>query len=178
MEPIKYFAMESCSGEFFACSRLSATLSSASCAGMWRHANLEKESYRHEKCKGCQIGAFHAGEKEMSSSKLMGKKICARCHKLSRRFVRNDICISCYNRQQEWVKGRNARGTTPIKQKPLYPGNVPYLVAGKEMHIAKVDLVESTVELVTKILRDNRKEVMFGFFTRAIVDGSRKMVAD
>ena len=179
MEPIRYFTMDGCQGEYFGCSRLSATLNRDSCASMWRQANSSGQvTTRHEKCKGCLIGALHAGESsEISTSMLMGKRICARCHKLSRRFVQNDICVSCYNRQREWLRGRNARGTKPIKQKPLHPVSVPYM-AGNEVHVPKAALSESTVEMITRILRDSRKEVTFGFFKRALANGIGEMVGD
>lgn len=180
METVEYFAMEGCPGEYFRCEKLSATLGTESCADMWRKAHSgENTAHRYEKCKGCCIGARHAGEGEASMSLLFGRRICARCHKLSRRFVYNDICVSCYNRQREWIKGRNARGTKPVKQPPLHPVSIAYIVGG-EIQASKAVMSESTVEMVTRILRDSRKEVTFGFFRRALIkkDGFGEMVAD
>lgn len=163
MESIKYFAREDCPGDFFECGKLSATLSKSSCASMWRKAFSRNGNYQ-EKCRGCPIGAMHAGEHEISTSRLAGKKICVRCHRASNRFVFNDICVSCYNREREWVKGRNAKGTKPVKQKPLHSLTLPYLTAEKQVGVVRKKTAESTSEMITKVLRDSQKKVMFGFF--------------
>lgn len=162
---VEYFSMPSCPGQFFKCSRLSATLSTASCASRWKQANQSHD--RCQQCAGCPIGAQHAGETQASTSLLMGKPICARCHRSSDRLVNKKICVSCYNRQREWVIGRNAKGTIPVKQKPLRPMQLPYL-AGGSLQIAASDLAESTSELIISVLRDSRKDVVFGFFARAL----------
>lgn len=46
--------------------------------------------------------------------------ICVRCHQPSvRRLIYGNLCISCANRQFEYIRGRNAKGTVPIKHPPL-----------------------------------------------------------
>ncbi|SDH26316.1 hypothetical protein [Nitrosomonas sp. Nm132] len=177
MEPIKYFLRGDCPGEYFECSRLSATLTKSSCADMWRQARKEKDNFRLHHCRNCKIGAMHAGEHEISTSRLSGKRICARCHRPSNRFISDNICVSCYNRQQEWLKGKNAKGTKPIKQRPLKPMSVPY-VTGDELHIARAVLAESTNEMIIRMLRDSQKNVRFGFYRRALAIEARELVSD
>src|SRR5690606_2664063 len=41
---------------------------------------------------------------------------CTRCEVGSFRLVSGRLCPSCYNRQREWIVGRNAKGGKPTIQ--------------------------------------------------------------
>lgn len=145
----------------FRCDRLRATLSVSSCAGMWRGGNQENIE-RLDRCKCCPIGAVHAGETAASMSPLMGASVCARCHVTAGRLIGKHLCVSCYNRQREWLIGKNSRGTAPIKMQPLYRRRIRYLAGGEPVTLS-LDLSHDTTELVVAALRDSKKRIVFAF---------------
>ena len=165
MMETQYFDMAGCPGQFFRCTRLSATLSVDSCASRWKKAQRDRESCRQ--CVNCPVGASHAGETQTSTSTLLGRPICCRCHRGSDRLVSKHICVSCYNRQREWVLGRNAKGTKPVKQRPLRPIQIAYY-ADAEIKTIKASLAESATEMIVHVLRHTKQQVTFGFFARAM----------
>ena len=61
-------------------------------------------------CKHCPVGRCHAG---VQSLKLKRKSACVRCQQWSSKLVRGLLCVSCYNRQQEALKGADRRGHPP-----------------------------------------------------------------
>ncbi len=143
----------------FACPNHSGglTLTPSACAGMWQRARqLRHESYNPvEACCGCRIGAGHAGFEDAPEERKTGliDHICTRCHRPATRFVYGRICISCYNRGREVIKGRNARGTAPKFLPPLISASVDYLVEGKKQHVTLeqvTDLMEARLSLVRK----------------------------
>lgn len=116
MVSIAYFSMPGAPGNYFTCSTMKATLAQHRCASMYREAKAIKsrEARPIEKCIGCDIGAHHAGEAPPSKLALViGGMTCARCHQPSSRLVCSGICVSCFNRQLEIKKGRNAKGAPP-----------------------------------------------------------------
>lgn len=96
-------------GEYFRCDRLSAEFSAESCAKRWR-ASQAKECLGMP-CYRCPIGAAHAGETVTHAQ--YQKPECVRCHQLAGKLVRGLLCVSCYNRQQEVLKGQDRRGRPP-----------------------------------------------------------------
>lgn len=62
-------------------------------------------------CHNCPIGASHAG-KTVDHAEYKVRE-CVRCHEYSQRLVHGLLCVSCYNRQQEVLKGKDRRGRTP-----------------------------------------------------------------
>lgn len=162
MTAIVYFERREIPGvNAFQCERLSATLSVPSCADMWRKANHQNVE-RHARCKTCPVGAVHAGETAASMSPFMGACICARCTQPAARLIGKHLCVSCYNRQREYLIGKNSRGTAPAKMRPLARRAVRYLVDG-EMRTLTMDLTADTTELIVAILRDSKKSVQFSF---------------
>lgn len=163
-QKIEYIQMPGISGDYFNCSRLHATLSTKSCAQNWRDAMANPGTLRLHHCKGCPIGALHAGEAGNLVSPLFGSSICARCHEGGRRLLQGRLCICCYNRQLEALKGKNAKGSAPKKLSAaaLHRRLVKYSQAGKVAECA-VDLSRDTTELLIGILRGAKGNVQFGF---------------
>lgn len=158
----EYFTIESVPGQqFFRCDRYRATLSTTACAGNWRRANHDNDDERY-RCKSCPLGAIHAGETAASMSPMMGTTICARCHRMAPRLIRGMICVSCYNREREWLIGKNAKGTKPVKLMPLGHRRIRYM-AGDRPHTLALQHTADTVELMVAALRDSKKTVAFGF---------------
>lgn len=147
--------------QFFRCDRLRATLSVPSCATMWKGGNRDNVE-RLARCKACPMGAVHAGETAASMSPLMGQCVCARCHSGASRLIGKHLCISCYNRQREWIIGRNSKGSAPSKMAPLAARRIRFMCGGTPVTLA-LEHSADTMELVVAALRDSRKRVMFAF---------------
>jgi hypothetical protein len=145
----------------FRCERYNATLSTSACAGMWREGN-HGNSEKRMRCKVCPIGAVHAGETAASMSPLKGSLVCGRCHTGATRLIGKHLCISCYNRQREFVVGRNAKGTKPVKLAPLEPRRIRYL-SGKAVKTLYMPLSVDTEELMVSALRDSQETVTFAW---------------
>lgn len=159
---LTYFELPEMPGrKHFRCEKLRATLAVDSCASMWRTAN-EKNLDRLARCKTCLIGATHAGETAASMSPMLGQTICARCQRTATRLIQHHLCISCYNRQREWLRGRNAKGTKPSKMQPLDERQIHYYAAG-ELKRLHMHLSADNTELMAAVLRDCKKRVVFGF---------------
>lgn len=88
---------------------------------MWRSAaepgrppHAWESRYR---CVGCPIGAENAGVSPAAAAVAAAaaewSPICPRCGASGRRMIRDALCISCYNRQAEAERGRNAKGSKP-----------------------------------------------------------------
>lgn len=162
MGAIVYFERPEIPGvQAFRCDKLSATLSVSNCATMWRqanHANLERMS----RCKTCMVGAVHAGETAASMSPFMGRCVCARCHNTAPRLIGKHLCVSCYNRQREYMIGKNSKGSAPTKMRPLARRTVRYFAAD-EPRTLTMDHTADTAELMVAVLRDCKKSVIFSF---------------
>lgn len=142
----------------FRCTALSATLSVTGCAKRWREAAVkpvvrpEDAAWRPDpfsSCRGCSIGAAHAGAAAVTYSALFGSSICPRCRKGVTRFIGGKVCVSCYNRAREVAAGLNARGRAPTKIRPLSPVRVRASVNGQPIIIedaAAVDIFEPTIQ--------------------------------
>jgi hypothetical protein len=145
----------------FRCDRQRASLSTEACASMWREANHDNLESRMT-CRCCPIGAQHAGELHASMSALKGMLICARCHRGAERLIHGHACVSCYNREREAIKGRNAKGTAPTKLPPLQPRRIWFL-AGRVLTSLAMPRTLDTTELIVAALRDSQDRVRFAF---------------
>lgn len=74
--------------------------------------------------------------------------------------------MSCRNREYEFLRGYNARGTPLTKLKALEPRQVRYIEGGL-VRIRRATLSASVDELVVGTLRDAAKCVAFGFIGTA-----------
>jgi hypothetical protein len=159
---LDYFQIPEMPGiDRFACTRLHATLPVSACAAMWRQAN-EKACDRHITCRGCPLGAGHAGIPNASLSPIFGVLVCGRCHAGATRLVCGSLCVSCKNREYEIVRGRNARGQYPSRLPPLAARALPYWSDGRPQWIRKERTV-STTGLIVDLLRDARHQVVLGW---------------
>lgn len=117
--------------EYFDCTELSARLKISTCAA--RHLSGSFIS-----CTGCIIGSKHA---EKPIIPTLPEKICARCHKPSVRLIKKLHCPSCYNRELEVIKGKNAKGAPPVHARKLEDMIIPLSVDGK-LVMAKVKVAD------------------------------------
>lgn len=146
--------------KFFRCDRLSASLQVSSCAGMWKDANGPKACDRLLRCKGCRIGARHAGVEDVSTSPVRGLPMCVRCNRTGMRLINGLVCVSCKNREYEWRKGKNAKGVYPSHYRGLERVKVRYVSGGMVRTLEREAV--GVAELVAQVLRDSEKRVMFG----------------
>lgn len=160
MKLVDYFRIEAAPHlEFFRCERMSASLSTIACASNWRQAH-DAEAERLFKCRTCPVGAVHAGETAASLSPLRGAMICSRCHRGATKLVRGHLCVPCYNREGEIIKGKNAKGSAPVKLAPLHRRSIRVLEGGEPRMFAR-PLTANIEELMVTALRDCRRQVIF-----------------
>lgn len=146
---------------FFRCERMRATLSTDSCAVMWRRAD-ELDDGSHHACRLCPIGAVHAGEVAASMSPLKGTLTCARCHRTAGRLIGSMVCVSCYNRQREVLIGRNAKGTAPVKHCAIDMRRIRYR-HGDDVRTLRLRHTVDNDEMMVAVLRDSKNSVVFAF---------------
>jgi hypothetical protein len=73
----------------------------------------------------------------------------------------------------EVIKGRNAKGTTPVEHLPLHRRSIIYMADG-QVKTKTVDLTTSTGELIVAALRDEQA-VRFGFRSQAPAIGRNEL---
>lgn len=160
---------------YFHCDRMLAALSVPGCATMWRSENKGQEG-AHEACHRCPVGAAHAGENLSAMSPFHGLLLCSRCHNWREspkepdkgwqtavhRLIGGQLCVSCYNREREFLAGRNAKGTALVKLRCLARRRLRYM-AGSTPCVVSRQLTLNIDELVVSALRDSTARVRIGF---------------
>lgn len=147
---VEYFTVEGAPGRYFRCDKYNAVLSTSACASMYL-AEKNQHLGRHMHCRGCPVGAMHAGEAPVTAPELVRSMVCPRCLRSSSRLVRG-VCMSCINRQYESVKGVNARGKPPTRYTPLAALSVPAR-DDKADFVASVEFGSGYVEMVLRVFR-------------------------
>ncbi|CAB5280113.1 hypothetical protein IST455A_01008 [Burkholderia multivorans] len=143
----------------FHCDRMRASLSVDACAANWNAASDRREGACSQ-CKGCRIGAVHAGYGDANLHPLHATLTCARCLRMRGRLVHKHLCLSCYNRHREYLIGRNSKGTAPVMHPPLALHTVSYIAAG-ELRTRTIEHATGRREVIAAILRDERDAVTF-----------------
>jgi hypothetical protein len=157
----------------FSCTRLKATLSVPACSDRWTRGNAMSPDTRCHACKGCTIGQDHAagvdgGSGDHNTSFLRATLTCARCHKPNGRLIARMVCISCRNREYEWVRQKNSKGTIPRMHPPMARRTLSYRTNG-ELHRRSAMTCDET-ELYIATLRDEQHSVTFGWRAPASMD--------
>ncbi len=104
----------------------------------------------------------HAGEVAASMSPLKGTLTCARCHRTAGRLIGAMICVSCKNREYEFLKGKNAKGTAPVKLCALNARRLRYRHGDEILSVRGRHTVDAD-ELLVAVLRDSKQSVVFAF---------------
>jgi hypothetical protein len=142
---IEYFKVTDMPGNYFSCRRY-GTMSPAACARNYLSAPDAVRNGRLEGCLGCAVGRRHAdfgNENALQASahvpsSSIGKPVCLRCRRSGRepssrligrmRLIREQtICVSCYNREREVLRGKNAKGAPPRKWAGLHLTYMSYV---------------------------------------------------
>jgi len=116
-------------------------LTAGSCAASYQRGKRAEPWDGAHRCRGCEIGARHAEE---VVEPVIAAKPCRLCHNVDggAKVVYGCMCISCYNRLTEALKGRNAKGRKPQKLSGSPIGGLMMVVkqgvvfAGKSGHLA------------------------------------------
>lgn len=66
------------------------------------------------------------------------------------------------NRQYEWEKGKNAKGTAPVCHPPLHEISIQVVTGGAMTRFSRGKVV-GVEELVFAALRDEAKQVIFSY---------------
>jgi len=105
--------------ELFQCPHIAGklTLSEDSCAKYHVASQSQEWRLRLPHCVECAIGAKHAGLEVGVPLHL--RCVCLRCGSGEGRRVFGRLCMSCYNREVEARKGKNAKGGLPREYRPL-----------------------------------------------------------
>lgn len=87
----------------------------AGCQRMWKKAAASKPmpwDSLHA-CLSCPVGALRCGKSPPPPPRDKATaEACPRCGKETHRRVRMDLCMSCYNRERELLRGARRRGKT------------------------------------------------------------------
>ena len=165
----EYFSIAGAPGQFFRCDAYRATLSVKACAGRFKAA----QSARGDQldgcvlCRGCPIGSTHAGQPVSRFSPLYGQSICNRCQSGSMRLIGDEICVSDYNRQREFLSGRNSKGTRPVKARQLDRRIIRISIEGGPVRLVDKPLSTDNLEVMVGVLRKVPGRTMFGFHSQS-----------
>lgn len=148
---------------FFSCGPFRATLSQGGCATRWRQAQDTKGKSRElveasRPCRGCAIGAAHAGANHVPLSQWFGAAICSGCRTGSTRIIGRRLCPTCYNRRRTMRVGINRRGHKPVEllaKKSLRTVEFHLRVDGRERRV-RVAGVADLLEPMVQFMRTER----------------------
>lgn len=135
----------------FACERQPGNLklTRASCAALWRRGLLpDADESMAWHCRGCEVGARHAGAAEKPAPRA---RRCVRCGDGGVKIVGGILCISCYNRQAEFAKGCNGKGKAPVDFQPLH--------IWADAEVERIIIARSQEEAVEVLRRLHKEEV-------------------
>lgn len=111
---IEYRTLDYAPGIYFDCRPLRATIRPETCAENWT-TSQSPDNCRQQTCRGCQIGAAHAGRPPSTPAAASDEGWrCVHCGPSpTRRLVGDVFCISCYNRRRELISWRNGKNRPP-----------------------------------------------------------------
>jgi hypothetical protein len=114
-------------------------------------------------CRGCAIGATHAGATVVKYSWLYGAVFCPRCDAGGARMIGSRVCVSCYNREGELKKGKNGRGNCPVELQARAPRPFRMVVMVDGKPTVSVQTVTGAKEAVVQTLRTTKGPLAFAF---------------
>ena len=150
---VVYFQIAGAPGEYFQCQPMRATLSQRACAQMYAAKKSGRADSIHTHCRGCAVGALHAGER--AATPLFGALICPRCARGALRLVRG-VCVSCVNREYEVARNRNARGGAAPSGLHLAPLQL-LLFEDDGLVCARASMASGLLEVIWRALRTRAK---------------------
>ena len=76
-------------------------------------------------------------------------------------MVGNHLCVSCWNREREYLIGKDRRGSKPQSHPILYRMQLKYLSNG-EVRTIRQERAASMKELIIACIRDSKHSVVLG----------------
>jgi len=151
--------------ELMRCDRRRMTLSRPGCAKLWL-STVEREPATWEgrhACLNCPVGAANAGRPLASVAIAVAaiRGVCPRCRGFGARIIGGHLCISCYNRQREVERGRNAKGTRPRLADRLHPESLAVVEAGAGRTVCREGVI-APAELVVALAKAATGWMAFG----------------
>lgn len=143
-------------------------LTTAGCSRLWKSARDEENEPKPWEgrfaCVACPIGAANSGAQvsPVAASVAILQKICPRCLRQADRIINGKHCVSCYNRQAEAEKGRNAKGSRPRLCAQLREYEVA-ITRGDEIVIVHFARVTSAREIIVRFARHAEVVTAFGW---------------
>lgn len=151
---IDYFEIPGVPGRYFRCPCGMGELSTRACGDSHRRSHRPV-------CRACAVGALHAGVRaSVEASRLQGVLFCPRCERHTGRLVKG-VCLSCYNREREWVVGKNRKGNAPSQARRVFSASLATFQGGR-VETRRVDRVCALGEAVLVILAQSGGPVLFG----------------
>jgi hypothetical protein len=124
----------------FACPRMPGQLrlTPVACAALWQRGRKASAWERGALCRGCEIGALNAGVSCQKAT--LPETLCVRCGNTGSRLIRNQLCVSCYNREREAARGRYRRGRAP--RNPLTVDRLSLSLLGARIAVLAASRIE------------------------------------
>ena len=152
------------------CDRRTMTLTAAGCGRLWsaaqaKHAEGKLEPWEGiATCRTCPIGAKNAGREAEAVFQPAAALacICPRCDRPAARLINERLCISCYNRDREALRGRDAKGRRPRLCDQLHDERIAVMADGSA-RIQIVSRVIGPVEAMIHISRNAKAPIAFGW---------------
>ena len=152
--------------KFFSCAPMRASMSMKGCASRWKQAQTAYGTAAEDlaACRGCAIGAAHAGYAPVRYSAWYASGICGRCGRGGMRIIGERRCVSCYNREREVRLRTNGRGNLPVELLRTPPHTMSVLVEVDGSVRRLIDPESSGMtETIVQVLRTTKGEIAFGF---------------
>jgi hypothetical protein len=133
------------------------------CRRVWPKAQNAKKGDRLFPCRGCPIGAAHCdAEIAVSLAEPRHTQHCVRCERPTRKLVRDRLCVSCANREYEYIKGRNGKGSVP-KRHPALRAVRLRVHDGQAWVLREFSYVASAREAVLGVAWRTSRRTLVGF---------------
>ena len=152
------------------CDRRAMTLTTAGCGRLWAAAQAKHADGRLEPwegiatCRTCPIGAKNAGREADAVFEPAAALacICPRCDRPAARLINDLLCISCYNRDLEAKRGRDAKGRRPKLCDQLHDERLAVMADGAA-RIETVPRVIGPLEAMLRVARHAKAPMSFGW---------------
>lgn len=163
------------------CQRRSVTLAETSCAASWEAAQKKRpepwEGRWH--CRSCALGAEKAG-KPLPQTAIAADALsclCPRCCRPSPRLINGHLCVSCYNRDREAARGRNAKGGMPRLTAKLHDVTLLVVEEGA-VRRETLDRITGSQEAMIMLAKRARRPIAFVRPIHPVVPASRSLASE
>jgi hypothetical protein len=149
------------------CARARLRLTESACARFWLNSNPVAPPVWQgcHRCHGCPAGAARVGVAvdPWQAVRDALAHTCVRCRRLSGRIIGKRLCPSCFNRERELIRGRNAKGHVPrVVARRLFRCRV-LAVQGDAVAPVERDIAAGPLELILSQVSRAKAQIAFGW---------------